>query len=261
VLAAALPSVGVFFMLFTCLFALPASALELARVGTLLHRLLIARPLTAQQLSDVEACETPDITNLYAQHLLILLLALASALAHPLAIVFAVAYFGCQSLVYRHQFAHVYRARSPDHVHASWPVVNAWALCALLIAQIGYCGLFVLKRGVWQAAGATPLPFLTLLGSCACGGRAKSWPPNHGEYVDRHSNFTVKTNQRVWSSICSILPWCDEQFRRHCSQLFCFSCLFCFPVYRHPYHPSAPSPHSVGARRRAVGRAGQLCAH
>jgi hypothetical protein len=163
VLASALPSVGVFFMLFTCLFAAPASALELLRVGALLDQFVLSRPVTIQQQNALNAPVEADVTNFYASHMLILLLALASALAHPLICVFAAAYFGAQLLVFRHQFMHVYRPRSADHVHTIWPAVHTWAMVALFIAQIGFCGLFVLKRGVWQLAAAVPLPFFTVL--------------------------------------------------------------------------------------------------
>lgn len=176
VLASALPSVGVFFMILILLFGVPASALELTRLGTLIHRTLIARPVTDEQRTELDAPAEADVTNLYATHMLVLLLSLSSALAHPLVCVFACAYYGAQLLAFRHQFVHVYRARSADHVHTMWPAVHAWAMTALLIAQIGYCGLFVLKRGVWQLAATTPLPIFTLLAWVRAAARAALEP-------------------------------------------------------------------------------------
>jgi len=163
-LASVLPSVAVFFMLLIAFYALASNALELTRLGTLTYWWVMQRwvVVTPQQLNDVEEPSEADLTYLYSQHILVFLLVLVCALAHPLVLAFALLYYAAHLLVYRHQLVHVYRARPAAQVN-QWPQLYGWCMIALLIAQCAYFGLMSLKVGVMQILLSFPLPVITAI--------------------------------------------------------------------------------------------------
>eukprot|EP00455_Lapot_gusevi_P042163 TRINITY_DN4968_c0_g2_i1.p1 TRINITY_DN4968_c0_g2~~TRINITY_DN4968_c0_g2_i1.p1 ORF type:complete len:362 (-),score=107.67 TRINITY_DN4968_c0_g2_i1:90-1175(-) len=168
-LGIATTKVSHFFVNLLALYAFASTWVEPIRVSVLLTVLWKKRfsAATARECREAEGPQDPDLSYLYSIAFLVFLVTLSCAIAHPLILCFATCFFGAAYLVYRHQFTYVYVPFADGGAH-HWPKMFSYCMLALIVAQLSYVGLFVVKLGYFQIVLALPLPFVSIFFMLHC---------------------------------------------------------------------------------------------
>ncbi|XP_065058081.1 uncharacterized protein LOC135685912 isoform X2 [Rhopilema esculentum] len=212
-LAISLPRQANFYLCYVSLMAFVGTGYELTRIPTLIMVQLYLKCWAKSSRERLEAWKPgdPPYANLFANDVLIFLIAITYSVISPVIIPAVIVYFGYRYIVWVNQLLHVYM-QEIDLGGRLWPRVSSSVGIGVLVFQLMMIGVFTFKQAYWIVACASPLPFITVA----------SWSFIHKRYEKVSKYLSVSEGRTVRGANPQFLQTVSDSYVRDrtCPGLF-----------------------------------------